>query len=97
MTDFSLLQNDARNFLMLYSMMQPGTLAMGPGFRGKLEFIAMGWRNTLKVVGREGARRLLRVDPKCEGEGARVLAVFVFDAGRVWLIDVPELYGLRRI
>lgn len=97
MTDFVLLQNYARNFLMRYFMTQPSTLDVEPGFRGKLEIIATGWRGTLKVVGRERSGRSLLVDPKWEEEGAQVLAVYLLDAGLVWLIDAPKLYRLPQL
>jgi hypothetical protein len=96
MTDFILLQNYARNYLLRYFMNQYDVLDVEPDYKGKLEVVASSWRGTVKVVAREKAGRSLLVDPKWEDEGATVLAVYLLDANLFWFIDAPKLFGLVR-
>lgn len=94
MSDFILLQNYARNFLLRYFMSLPTTLDVEPGFKGKLELISTGWRGSVKVVGRERTNRSLLVDPRWESESPDIISVYLLDAGLVWMIDAPRLFGL---
>lgn len=94
MSNFILLQNYARNLLMRYFLGCAGVLDVEPGFKGSLEVFTKTWRGKVKVAGREHSGRALLVDPRWRQEGARVLAVYLWDCGMVWLIDGPKLWAL---
>ena len=92
MNNFVLMQNYARNLLLRYFLGCVNVIDAEPGFKGSLEVFAKNWRGKVKVVGRERAGRNLYLDPRWQEEGARVLAVYLFDCGMVWLIDAPQLW-----
>lgn len=94
MSDFILLQNYARNFLLRYFLSQPDVLDVEPGYKGKLEVVSTGWRGSVKVIGREKTGRSLLVDPKWEHKGASVLAVYLLDSNLFWFIDAAKLFSL---
>jgi hypothetical protein len=96
MNDFILLQNYARNLLLRYFLGCAGVLDAEPGFKGSLEVFTKNWRGKVKVVGREHSGRALLVDPRWKGEGARMLAVYLWDCGMVWLIDAPKLWAFMK-